>query len=142
MYLPPSHGRVLPLPVFLSMASKFLRDQQPLVSLLMGPMLSDMFGANVEGRVMGLCCKTYSQICISPYVCILRTMKGCLSARAGFGFILSPLGQTTWLVYKPMSLLSRLLPPRFASAQLQTHTNKNISATSNRSNDVVGVRIV
>ena len=75
-------------------------------------------------------------------------MNGGLSARAGFGFFLSRLGRTTWLVYKPMSLLrfldllSRLLPSRFASAQLQTHTNKNISATSNRSNDVVGVRII
>ena len=95
MCLPTSPGRVLPLPLFLSMASKLLRDQQSLVSLLIAPMLSDVFGANVEGRVLGLCCKTYSQICISPYICILRTMRGCLSARAGFGFILSPLGQTT-----------------------------------------------
>ena len=33
------------------MASKLLRDQQSLVNLLIAPMLSDVFGANVEGRV-------------------------------------------------------------------------------------------
>ena len=51
MCLSTSPGRVLPLPLFLSMASKLLRDQQSLVSLLMAPMFSDVFGANVEGRV-------------------------------------------------------------------------------------------
>ena len=72
MCLPTSPGRVLPLLLFLSMASKLLRDQESLVSLLMAHMLSDVFGANVEGRVLGLCCKTYSQICRT---CLGRMLK-------------------------------------------------------------------
>ena len=105
MYLPTSPGRVLPLLLFLSMASKLLRDQESLVSLLMAHMLSDVFGANVEGRVLGPCCKTCSQICISPYICILCTMNGCRSAWASFGFFLSLLVRTTWIGNNPMSLL-------------------------------------
>ena len=105
MCLPTSPGRVLPLPLFLSMASKLLRDQQSLVSLLIAPMLSDVFGANVEGRVLGPCCKSRSQISISPYICILCTMNGCRSAWASFGFFLSRLVRTTWMGYNPMSLL-------------------------------------
>ena len=96
MCLPTSPGRVLPLPLFLSMASKLLRDQESLVSLLIAPMLSDVFGANVEGRVLGPCCKTCSQICISPYICILCRMDVCLPGRAPDSFFHASSGQHGW----------------------------------------------
>ena len=98
MYLPTSPGRVLPLPVFLSMASKLLRDQESLVSLLMAHMLSDVFGANVEGHVLGPCCETCSQICISPYICILCTMDVCLPGRASDSFFHASAGQHGWCI--------------------------------------------
>ena len=138
----------------------------------MAPMLSDVFGANVEGRVRGPCCKTCSQICISPYICILCTMNGCRSAWASFGFFLSRLVRTTWMGYNPMSLLLffgslfefvaiSLWVSAFADAHKRKHirdfkslccgspcphlhmyTNKNISSTLNCSNAVVRVRVI
>ena len=98
MCRPAAPGRVLPLPLFLSMASKLLRDQQSLVSLLMAPMSSDVFGANGEGRVRGLCCKTCSQICISPYIRILCTMDVCLPGRAPDSFFHASSGQHGWSI--------------------------------------------
>ena len=94
--LPTSPGRVLPLPLFLSVASKLLRDQESLVSLLMAPTWSDVFGANVEGHVLGSCCKTCSQICISPYICILCTMDVCLLGRASDSFFHVSSGPHGW----------------------------------------------
>ena len=96
MCLPTSPGRVLPLPPFLSVASKLLRDQESLLSLLMAPMWSDVFGANVEGRVLGPCCKTCSQICISPYICILCTTDVRLPGRAPDSFFHASSGQHGW----------------------------------------------
>ena len=96
MCLPTSPGRVLPLPPFLSVASKLLRDQESLLSLLMAPMWSDVFGANVEGHVLGPCCETCSQICISPYICILCTMDVCLPGRASDSFFHVSSGPHGW----------------------------------------------
>ena len=96
MCLPTSPGRVLPLPPFLSVASKLLRDQESLLSLLMAPMWSDVFGANVEGHVLGPCCETGSQICISPYICILCTMDVCLPGRASDSFFHVSSGPHGW----------------------------------------------
>ena len=53
-----------------SVAPKLLHDQQPLGCLLTGPMVWDVFGANVVGRVQGHCCGILSQICRSPHSCL------------------------------------------------------------------------